>query len=162
MSHAKKAALDRLRAHLATIVPGKITDTTDLEPLLAACWGEFSGDYGGMEGYKLLGRIEDVTWGPPTLTFTIERHGGTVMGSSRAELQHWEVKSVEERGQVANPSTSRNPGRGVTNQPIYGGTLMDELGYIAWQDDGWLARLTISRDGERVVALGHAKKGGRS
>jgi hypothetical protein len=44
-----------------------------------------------MEGYKLLNRMEDVTWKPPKLTFTIGRHGGTVMGSSRVELQHWEI-----------------------------------------------------------------------
>jgi hypothetical protein len=43
---------DRLRAHLAHIQPGQITDTTDLERLLAACWDELTGDYGGMEGYK--------------------------------------------------------------------------------------------------------------
>ena len=51
----KVTGVDRLRAHLATILPGKITDTSDLERLLAASWDEFSGDYGGMEGYKLLG-----------------------------------------------------------------------------------------------------------
>jgi hypothetical protein len=42
-------------------------------------------------GDKLLGRIEEVVWQPPVLSFTVERHGGTVLGSSRAELQHWEV-----------------------------------------------------------------------
>jgi hypothetical protein len=83
--------IDRLRAHLATVQPGELADTTDLERLLAGSWDEFTGDDGGMKGYKLLGRIEDVTWQPPKLTFTIERHGGTVMGSTRAELQHWEV-----------------------------------------------------------------------
>ena len=35
--------------------------------------------------------MEDVIWTPPKLTFAIERHGGTVMASTRAELQHWEV-----------------------------------------------------------------------
>ena len=44
-----------------------------------------------MEDYKLLGRMEDVTWDPHILTFKIERHGGTVMGSSRAEFQRWKV-----------------------------------------------------------------------
>jgi hypothetical protein len=38
-----------------------------------------------------LYRAEDVAWTPPFLTFTLERHGGTVNGSSRAELHHWEV-----------------------------------------------------------------------
>jgi hypothetical protein len=44
-----------------------------------------------MEGHKLLGRMEEVQWNPPVLSFTIERHGCTVMGSSRATLQEWTV-----------------------------------------------------------------------
>jgi hypothetical protein len=91
--------VDRLRAHLATVQPGELADTADLERLLAASWDEFTGDDGGMAGYKLLGRIEDVTWQPPKLTFTIERHGGTVLGSTRAELQHWEIH-VEQKSAV--------------------------------------------------------------
>jgi hypothetical protein len=82
---------DRLRAHLAHIPPGQISDTTDLERLLAACWDEFTGDYGDMAAYKLLGRMEDVTWEPPVLNFTVERHGATVAGSTRANLQGWTV-----------------------------------------------------------------------
>src|SRR5262249_33354651 len=91
--------VDRLRAHLATVQPGELADTADLEPLLAASWDEFTGDDGGMEGYKLLGRIEDVTWQPPKLTFTIERHGGTVLRSTRAALQQWEL-NVEQKTAV--------------------------------------------------------------
>jgi hypothetical protein len=37
-----------------------------------------------MTGEKLLGRMEEVVW-----TFTAERQGGTVQGSSRAFLQEW-------------------------------------------------------------------------
>src|SRR5262249_33655693 len=80
-----------LRNYLTTILPGPIADDITLEPLLAACWGDLEADDGGMESYKLLNRMEDVTWTPPRLNFAVERHGGTVMGSSRAELQHWEV-----------------------------------------------------------------------
>jgi hypothetical protein len=87
--------VDHVRAYLATTQPGQITDTSDLERLLAACWDEFSGDYGGMEGYKLLGRMEDVTWEPPVLSFTVERHGRTVAGSSRADLQGWTVNTEQ-------------------------------------------------------------------
>jgi hypothetical protein len=43
-----------------------------------------------MRAEKLY-RLESPTWTPPVLTFQIERHGGTVMGSTRAEVQHWEV-----------------------------------------------------------------------
>ena len=38
-----------------------------------------------------LGRMEKVEWQPPYLTFSIERHGATVKGSTRAELQNWQV-----------------------------------------------------------------------
>jgi hypothetical protein len=84
-------AVARLRAHLGTVPPGPIPDPGDLERHLAACWQEFRGDNGGMTGQKLLGRMEEVVWEPPVLSFTVERHGGTVQGSSRATLQEWRL-----------------------------------------------------------------------
>ena len=49
-----------------------------------------------------LNRWESPTWSPPLLEFEIERHGGTVMGSPRAEVQSWTVdvegQSVELMG----------------------------------------------------------------
>jgi excisionase family DNA binding protein len=80
-----------LRRWLLSQQAGPISDAPALERLLAACWDEFLGDDGSMEGHKLPGRVKEVSWTPPKLAFSIERHGGTVMGSSRAELQHWEV-----------------------------------------------------------------------
>jgi hypothetical protein len=100
------SGLARLRAQMATIPPGELADTADLERLLAACWDEFTGDYGGMEGHKLLGRIKDVTWQPPKLTFTIEQHGGTVAGSSRADLQGWTV-NIESNTVFCEPLAQR-------------------------------------------------------
>jgi hypothetical protein len=44
-----------------------------------------------MVGYKLRDRVEHMEWNPPLLSFHIERHGATVMGSTRAEIQQWEV-----------------------------------------------------------------------
>lgn len=81
-----------LKSYLDSQSPGRISDTQEIEGLLAADWNELGGDEeGGMEGYKLLNRMENAFWKPPLLSFTIERYGGTVMGSARAELQHWEV-----------------------------------------------------------------------
>jgi hypothetical protein len=54
---------------------GEISDTAELEGLLAECWDEFIGDYEGMEPQKFHGRLEDVLWRPPILEFVIERHG---------------------------------------------------------------------------------------
>jgi hypothetical protein len=43
-----------------------------------------------MASWKLR-RIEAAEWSPPVLSFRIERHGGTVLGSTRAEVQFWDV-----------------------------------------------------------------------
>ena len=42
-----------------------------------------------MEGYKLLRRMEAVAWDAPVLSFRIERHGQTALGSSRASIDAW-------------------------------------------------------------------------
>jgi hypothetical protein len=83
--------VDELREVLLAIPPGPVTDVDRLDVCLARAWDEFTGDDGGMIGEKLIGRMESVHWDPPRLTFTIERHGGTVLGSTRATLQHWTV-----------------------------------------------------------------------
>lgn len=84
--------MQQLLEYLSTMSPGQIADVGQLDSLLAACWDQFDGGNAeGMESYKLLGRMESISWNPPVLSFTIERHGGTVLGSTRAELQSWEV-----------------------------------------------------------------------
>lgn len=58
-----------------------------------------------MEAHKLLSRMEQIVWEPPVLTFVIARHGGMVLGSTRAELQHWAVdlnKMTAEITKVSN------------------------------------------------------------
>jgi hypothetical protein len=80
-------ALNRLRALLRDVEPWPVADASSLEGLLVGCWEQFAGgEAHGMSGDKLLGRMEEVTWAPPLLAFVIERHGGTVLGSSRTEL----------------------------------------------------------------------------
>jgi hypothetical protein len=77
---------------LASIPPGEIAEVRAIELALADCWDELSGsEREGMEGYKLRRRMEKVVWIPPRLEFRIERHGRTVMGSTRADMQHWVV-----------------------------------------------------------------------
>ena len=86
--------LDDFKALMNTIPNGDVT-CTNLEQLqrgLAECWHELKGSAdGGMEGYKLRNRTEDTKWQAPILTFTLERHGPTVMGSVYADLQEWTV-----------------------------------------------------------------------
>ncbi len=142
--------VERLLAYLVVIQPGQITATDPLGRLLAASWNELDRDDGGMEGYKLLGRIEDVTWQPPKLTFTIERHGGTVMGSARAELQHWEV-NVEQKTAVIVKCGHRQVQLAQTRLDV--GSLAEEIAalIINHQDD---VRLQWCEDGCVKILVG--------
>ena len=66
-----------------------------LVEMLKDSWGHLDGsDAEGMRAQK-LDRIEELHWDPPLLRFAIERHGGTAIGSTRAECQEWTV-NVEE------------------------------------------------------------------
>ncbi|MEK6259019.1 MAG: hypothetical protein AABP62_10430 [Planctomycetota bacterium] len=86
-----------LQELLAVMPTGPVPEDINVNHALAECWERLKGNAeGGMEAYKLLGRMENVQWNSPVLTFTIERHGGTVNGSTRAELQHWEVNLDEQ------------------------------------------------------------------
>jgi hypothetical protein len=86
--------LERLRACLAVRPPGEIVgdEQTTVVNYLIVCWDNLDGsDAGGMMADKLFGRTERLHWALPVLTFTIERHGARMRGSTRAELQKWEV-----------------------------------------------------------------------
>jgi hypothetical protein len=86
--------VERLRTILDGTPPGTIPEAAAsmVESYLAGCWEELAGSGdGGMVGSKLRQRTEQLAWNPPLLTFRIERHGGTVNGSSRADLQYWEI-----------------------------------------------------------------------
>jgi hypothetical protein len=70
--------------------PGLVPDPEPIVAGLANCWDSLTGDDEGMTAWK-LDRAEDLAWQPPALSFLIERHGGTVMGSVWAEVQRWRV-----------------------------------------------------------------------
>jgi hypothetical protein len=85
-------AIEALRQYLAGLSCGPVEESFEVARLLAPCWHLFDGSHReGMDGSKLHGRMESLTWEPPVLSFQIERHGGTVNGSSRAEVQGWDL-----------------------------------------------------------------------
>ena len=49
-----------------------------------------------MAAHKIGGRAHGFNWKSPILSFEIDRHGGTVIGSTRAERQMWTI-DVEKR-----------------------------------------------------------------
>lgn len=88
--------MQKLIHYLDSCPIGRIHDIEPLESLLAECWGEFAGSNDKrMTGGKLYGRMQEVDWDPPVLSFIIERHGGTVNGSTRAERQRWDLDILE-------------------------------------------------------------------
>ena len=88
------AEIRKLKFYLSNITPGRIENSSKLESLLISCWEDLNlpdGNQTSMGADKLQGRMEDLKWNPPTLTFAIERHGSLVQGGSRAEVHWWEV-----------------------------------------------------------------------
>ena len=133
-----------LKTYLSTVQPGEIDDPNELERILAHHWDSLKGwRMEGMSGFKLINRMEDVRWNPPILSFVLERHGGTAMGSTRAELQHWEVNVKEgwcgivKRGRRQVRSMAKGvsvkPVAAETAQMILGGKQDDRL---KWDKDG--------------------------
>ena len=90
-NNQRSPAVETLYRHCTTLPPGPVADELALRRLLADAWDDFASDDGGMEPYKLLRALEDVTWTPPLLSFVIERHGGLAVGGTRAERQQWHV-----------------------------------------------------------------------
>jgi hypothetical protein len=60
--------------------------------LLERGWNELDGSLcEGMEPRKVRRAEDPIEWYSPNLYFLLERHGATVLGSTRAEMQRWEI-----------------------------------------------------------------------
>ncbi len=143
-----RARLAALRELLEQLPPGPVVDSAEeVVRALARCWSELAGSYEtAMADYKLY-RAEKMRWEPPDLTFIVARHGGTVMGSSRAELQQWTVDV--EHGQAIRGSAGfrqLNP----KDRPLRTAPLVAEIlkKVVAGVDDD---RLRWESPGDRTI-----------
>jgi hypothetical protein len=87
--------LSVLRKYLKSIPTRELSanESADVTQLLCNAWPNLritAGD-ANLEPRKLLGRTENLRWNPPFLKFEIERHGATVMGSTRAHVYPWSI-----------------------------------------------------------------------
>jgi len=86
--------LNELTGFLRTLPIGAVEDEEQkqtLVSLLASVWDEIPGtDEEATHAYK-LNRMEEIEWDGRWLEFTLERHGPTVQGSTRANLHRWRV-----------------------------------------------------------------------
>ncbi len=84
---------------MSKIPEGKIEDrvvSSKVEAALIKIWPMLDGgSEEGLDAAKLRDRMESIEWTSPILTFVVERHGATVMGSVYADLQDWQVNVAE-------------------------------------------------------------------
>ena len=95
-----------LRDLLSNMPPGHLSNDDCLRTLaeLSQCWESIPGGDVKSTTAEKLRRAEEVCWTPPILSFTLERHGGTVLGSSRASLHYWEVDTERPEARIVNTS----------------------------------------------------------
>jgi hypothetical protein len=89
--HSFREKLWALRRYLDAQEGSELADTQTLIALLVPVWDQLEDAKAYAMSADKLDRLESPSWSPPLLTFTIERHGGTVQGSSRAEMQQWAI-----------------------------------------------------------------------
>jgi hypothetical protein len=84
--HSLRDALDR-------VPPGQVSPQIldKILGLLAKCWPSFVGSELSAMDARKLHRAESLSWHAPVVSFIVERHGAIVQGSTRAELQGWQV-----------------------------------------------------------------------
>lgn len=141
-----------LRGYLSSIPPTENLSSEQVDhliPLLKKGWWYLSGAGEGKMGKGKLERIEQVSWAPPNLRFIVERHGGTVMGSSRAELIRWTV-DVNEGIASSEPAGHRQLYKMAGRLNVRLGA--DEILDIIAQDKDDV-RLRWSPDRQRVTIL---------
>jgi hypothetical protein len=136
----RKSATQDLQDFLASLPDGKLDDERAGEVLarLSSIWPYLEGsDEASTTTFK-LGRAENLTWKRPLLTFELERHGWTVMGSSRAELHYWAVDLDNMKASITRsghrqlyPQDKRLNTRELAEQ------VMDRI--CAGEDDPWLS-----------------------
>jgi hypothetical protein len=93
---------EALRIALQACETGMITGENfqSVIGLLAECWDSLQGSEAESTYSNKFSRVEELTWAPPLLSFKLERHGGTVMGSSRASVHHWTVDVDKETADI--------------------------------------------------------------
>lgn len=88
-------SISKLHLFLNELPTGEIQDSDenrkDNLKLLVNAWEWLKGNIGQNTDSIKIYWAESICWNPSILSFVLERHGGTVHGSSRAFLHHWEV-----------------------------------------------------------------------
>jgi hypothetical protein len=128
-------------------------NTGELKPLLARAWPDLLGGEDTSMDSRKLDRIEEPKWTPPILSFRIERHGAMVGGgSSRAEVQSWEVdldastaSVVHSTWRQVRPVSPRFDAQGLADELV---ALVDggaEDSRLEWSEDRSTVRIALNK-----------------
>lgn len=120
--------------------------------LLGNCWTALEGSDAENTKWNKLYRSESIQWNPPILSFILERHGGLVLGSTRADVHYWNVDvemgtaSIERKGyrqkERTSPRMNTKPIAQEIAKLILNGALDSRLN---WDADKEYVILTISK-----------------
>jgi hypothetical protein len=139
----------RLRDYLDTRA-GAPFDESQVGRLLSIYWDELDGGTATNMRAEKLWRIEQPSWVPPILEFSIERHGQTVNGSSRATVYRWCVDL--EKGEAHITSEKRRQlysmDKRLDVKPIAQG-LADAI--VGSKED---ARIAVNKNGSIRLKMG--------
>ena len=94
--------IEKLNTLKHGLVPG--SNKTEVLNLLSGCWQYLDGSDDQNTTAEKLYRAEKLAWDGTILSFILERHAGTVNGSSRAALHHWNVDLAKNYAKISETS----------------------------------------------------------
>lgn len=168
-----------LAALLRNAPVGVVPAETRVEVLkiLGECWAEFAGSTDSKMAYwKVVrdGGAGELAWNPPILSFTVERHGTAVLGSTRAEKQEWKLDLSKKTAhhtvigfRQMRPTASRLNVKSIATRvcdavrqgPNSNSDLISR-GILVWKDDCIVVRhgMLIPNDGYQMTISGRRKR----
>jgi hypothetical protein len=135
--------VEALRNFLQSLQAGSLSEEVESQmmPLLTGAWNSIEGTGAQSTFAYKLDRAEKLEWNPPVLSFTMERHGGTVNLSTRAFLHHWKVDIEKGVAHIAKtgarqlyPMAPRLDVKGLATEVrkrIVAGERLDSLKWIS-------------------------------
>ena len=143
--------MSNLLKYLSGLPVGPITDVKGFVQVLADEWDELEGSDSENTSADKLWRMEQPHWDGQELSFSLERHGRTVNGSTRADLHDW---SVDPNLHIARIGTGGYRQKSPRDQNLDVSELAAEICDLivaGRRDDN---RIEFRADGAVVVAIG--------
>jgi hypothetical protein len=138
--------------------------------LLVDAWPDLMGSSDSSMTPAKLHRVEKPAWEPPLLRFQIERHGAIVGGgSTRAEIQFWEVNLDNGTAEICHtswrqvrPMSPRFNAQQAADEIVGLVLQRAEDDRLAWSEGGQAVRVVIANIGPLSVGYTQTLQGRHS